>query len=470
MAVELLTLVPIKLDGTHPIKLWRDSVLDQAVSRPFPCNQVVRHHYSQYLFDHYMSGDFKGSRARIPEATSLVAVFLQICLQLLQIVCCGMLRDSLYYVKVWRPMFREDDLHLDIASSSTRVEEVDSDDEFDEDYFDRPIAVPEAGEEGFPLPEAEVHTAWRDFLQDSWGFFSIPRVKVVSHTVCFIAYVTFVSIHLSGCFGQPGWMELSFVQIPPLEWVIWLWTGAHLLDEGAQCVVQGLEAYRRSFWNKLDLIGFISILLVAGIKLSVRTEADPEYAMAWCRMLYGIAILLFYVRWLEYLITSRFGGPLLALTDMLFSITSYVWLLLWIMVAFGMCFHVLLPHESLSAYYFSNTYFVPLWALFGAFDITATQEALGYTFPLNIGFPALLGMYMAFVSIIFVNLMISEMGASFEREKYAEERRRMRADIVPKYKDEVLTLPVPLSAVQIFFLVPPLPFLQVLQSIVRGGW
>ena len=59
--------------------------MDQATHEPYPSRQLVAHRHCQYLLDHYLCGDFSGSKARIVEGARLYQVFLQVIVQLLQV-------------------------------------------------------------------------------------------------------------------------------------------------------------------------------------------------------------------------------------------------------------------------------------------------------------------------------------------------------------------------------------------------
>lgn len=90
------------------VDIWGNSVLDEATKDDFPCLRFVAHRHCQSLLQAYFSGEYIGSRASIAHDAKLSQIMGQMILQMIQLICFGLLphRWAHFFVNVRTPRFR----------------------------------------------------------------------------------------------------------------------------------------------------------------------------------------------------------------------------------------------------------------------------------------------------------------------------------------------------------------------------
>ena len=201
-AVNALTGIPARRvqkedGGTGTEPLWPQSVISVAsFETQYPCRQVIAHHNCQHVVKLYFLGIYRKSRAAVPRGTTIFQITRQC---LVQIFLCFMFwLPRRYFPKSLRgpcvvydpePTFqlkklfdKEDEKGLYGSTSNRRASSRSHRQlgELDEDYFEDNV-------EENPMEE-EKRKGGESLLKEWWAFWSIPKVKYISHAFCSLIF------------------------------------------------------------------------------------------------------------------------------------------------------------------------------------------------------------------------------------------------------------------------------------------
>lgn len=175
-------------------------------------------------------------------------------------------------------------------------------------------------------------------------------------------------------------------------------------------------------------------------------------------MLYAVSATFLTMRWVDHLhIFRSMASILIALRSMATTIINYGIILAFLAVAFGVGFSVLLPEgafqESDTKLIFTRPLFTPLWSMFGDFDHAKFEENLAPSTLLQIIGPTMLSLSMFVLSVVFLNLMIAQMGSDFDNAKASNDQEfaRLYFERVTFFKDMKGALPPPLNILLILW-------------------
>lgn len=316
-------------------RVWRGSCLDEATKDKYPCRKVVAHPYVQHVLENFFCGEYVGSEARIAHSDGLGSVCIQIILQVFDILCCFCLKQwKIQACHIEKPvqMANADVSRSHQASGIGRTlpctsrlsgsgrapswqtsgspaqrsggavrNSVGYDTESDESEYDESVF----GNDGSTV----AHTALSDTLYERWrlwcGFFSIPKVKFVVHSMSYCVTMASLGVlllrPLHSAIQHPGWCRPEIIHDRPANvcidyWIIDLelimrdtvWRGtqfsalafeAYLLfswlgrvvEEYVQLKLKGMREYVRS--NIVDLVVICTVLCCVGLRTYVWHEA-----------------------------------------------------------------------------------------------------------------------------------------------------------------------------------------------------
>ena len=202
-AVNALTGIPARRvqkedGGTGTEPLWPQSVISVAsFETQYPCRQVIAHHNCQHVVKLYFLGIYRKSRAAVPRGTTIFQITRQC---LVQIFLCFMFwLPRRYFPKSLRgpcvvydpePTFqlkklfdKEDEKGLYGSTSNRRASSRSHrqlERELDEDYFEDNV-------EENPMEE-EKRKGGESLLKEWSAFWSIPKVKYISHAFCSLIF------------------------------------------------------------------------------------------------------------------------------------------------------------------------------------------------------------------------------------------------------------------------------------------
>ena len=135
--MDLLTRAPMRKIGTSVVRLWTNSVLDEATERAYPAMSFVAHPHCQSVLTDYWMGNFVGSPCAIPRS-SIPRLLGQI---LIQVFFLGFPPSALCLVPKSLPDYAIFGIDDDATSAQDGSTE---DDEFCRAYFS-PTAERENG-------------------------------------------------------------------------------------------------------------------------------------------------------------------------------------------------------------------------------------------------------------------------------------------------------------------------------------
>jgi len=469
-------------------ELWRESALDLASFEDGKlaqaCMMVVSHRHSQYVLDHTFDGNFTGSRACLPNKTSLLAVILQSLLFFLP----GAV------ITVRAPTFGT---HATMTSVQTAEWDPDLRGLVDDSASDTPgsskkcLAVLERGMTFFT-------------------FYTIPKVKfalaLVSHVgyVLLLCLVLVIETETGEKVGHSGlqhgimwanWMrhqaELS-AELNGLEVLLWVWTFSRLLGELREVpwekaakdgLQEALRLYIRDNWNKLDLFNAALVFAVCAMRLYTIYGPHDELGVSEIgnlveifgprvRLGYALVVVLTFTRTLQFLrYFESIGVLIIILGFMVNDVVSFFAFIVVFSFGFGVAFAVLLPGAAYSqpAYHVldGSPLWQPFWGLFGDFDLEYMEETTSFSArDINFAAPVLLWIYMFLTTIMLVNLLIAQMSDTYARvsDEGTERWQFQRAQLILEYKDNKAPVPQPLNILWAFFVDLPDALISQLRS------
>ena len=222
-AVPLVTLLPwewgkdVREDKTENIRelLWENSALDSAAEEDgllsLPCMRFVAHRHCQHTLDKYFSGDFPGSKARIPPASSPLAIAAQALLPFAP----GTVVEVMPVDLLIKP---------NVALRGKDVEKLHHttiDDEMDPDLMDALDAIKKAASAYQAEKNETDENTWRDLFEDltsmRWlQFYDVPKVKFVLNFFVYLGYMLYAAFTLVH-------YDVAKGAISQYEIFLWVW-------------------------------------------------------------------------------------------------------------------------------------------------------------------------------------------------------------------------------------------------------
>ena len=266
LCIELLTLVPKRMQpgsgGSSYIKMWENSVMDQACADKYPCKAFVAQTNPQLLLDNFYNGDYYSSRAAIPVTTKHWRLAVQIFVQFIHLLTLGLLVRVLpSFAVIETPWYAEEDPPDD-------EELADDDNDWDLDYFTASGAGTRRDPKRQPGPSSsdarDGLSSYARFWTQWAGFFAIPRVKFMVHTSVYLLYVVLYTLILP-VWGSDGiwlWSQRlgTLYDMFPydvtaglvIELLLWSYLLGRILEEVYQAyTLKG--SYFSDFWNFIDV-------------------------------------------------------------------------------------------------------------------------------------------------------------------------------------------------------------------------
>ena len=247
-AAPLVTLLPWEWgkDGEENIRelLWDHSALDSASEEDgllsLPCMRFVAHRHCQYTLDKYFSGDFPGSKVRIPPASGPLAIAVQ-----------ALLPFAPGTVVEVMPV----DLRIkpNVALRGRVVEKEHRetvDDEMDPDLIDAVDAIKRAASAQQAEKDEIDENTWRDLFDDltsmRWlQYYDVPKVKFVVNFFVYLGYMLYAAFTLVH-------YDVAKGAISPHEIFLWVWAISREvgeLFEPNEYSLAGLRMYNPSRLN-----------------------------------------------------------------------------------------------------------------------------------------------------------------------------------------------------------------------------
>ena len=283
--------------------------------------------------------------------------------------------------------------------------------------------------------------------------------------------------------------------------MLWYWAIMNLASESNELVSAGWRDYIHSRWNKLDLLTCVVQLLAASFRLHCQ-DVDVSYAadaaagynltqgnltqggdevglVLRCaalqqisRNLYGLSILLSFLKVLQYLTFNENVGVLVIIIGQV--VANDVWffgqIIFVLALGTGLCFRVMAPMVNaqvvdaladpdpavLSARDFlQGSVYFPFWKTVGVDGVSFGE--IGSVVdgqPTSWLMPAILFLYFA-TAIVLVNLLIASMTSTYQRVKDSSSLYWLfeRAKIILEFKYKS-PFPPPFTLIPLLFTVP----------------
>jgi disulfide bond formation protein DsbB len=171
-----------------------------------------------------------------------------------------------------------------------------------------------------------------------------------------------------------------------------------------------------SSWNKYDLSGILLFLLSVILRFSV-----PAPQFAYVRVSYGLMIVLFYVRFLQFYFAHRTIGPKVIIINRMFNDLLFFLCIFFVFIfAYGSFIQAILyPNKEPSISVLRDIIRFPFWQTFGDLNLeyfkgntscTPGARGCGVQSPLV---EVAGGLYILSVNILLVNLLIAIFGHTF---------------------------------------------------------
>ena len=175
--------------------LWDQSALDSASEEDgllsLPCMRFVAHRHCQHTLDKYFSGDFPGSRARIPPASGPLAIAAQALLPFAPGTIVEVMPVDLRVKPnvALRGLAVEDEYHETV------------DEEMDPDLIDAVDAIKRAASMLQAEKDLVDENTWRDLFEDltsmRWlQYYDVPQVKFVLNFFVYLGYMLYAAFTL----------------------------------------------------------------------------------------------------------------------------------------------------------------------------------------------------------------------------------------------------------------------------------
>ena len=454
------------------MSLWPRSVLDEAIKYPpLPGNSpFVLHRHCRQIVDDYWHGKFAGSRYYIDRLqTHELAVQLHI-------LTFGLLLHPGFNCAL-PPFLR---MHLKYNGPPHR----------------RASGGGGGGGGGGGPGQSGSSTTYETIVM--WrSFWSLPKVRYMAHAYSYTIFVVCLCVMLFT--WQDEQLRLPYALVIPgrqfsgsplqaEEWIVWILGFTRLLDEAQELGGAYVSNHRKlgelisnhygfglkALWNFCDLLILSCLVPSAALRLITRYEWltgdapwSPEiigYLSVINSLLSATAIIATFrgLEWLSYYFRSV-GELVTIIARMIIVLAPMALIIGVISIGYGAAFSALLsngdlPSADASPYFLDHPFFLPWWALLGAFDVADINERLSLERSV---LPALLvWSYVFFATVLLLNLLIAQATTAFEQVKSQSEveRRILFAQLVQQYKDRA-GLPPPFNVIEIglrllFFAVP----------------
>ena len=268
-------------------------------------------------------------------------------------------------------------------------------------------------------------------------FFLVPKVKFLVFLVCHMLYTALLLafLFLDPALASHGHQSNTLLVFDGFEWRLWLepafwfWTLGRIVDEATDIVswdAEGLRAYWRSNWNKVDVTTNVLAIACVGVRVGCVLGGDEPlptadhasnmaYDDGWtsagalrsdivvgvglcatdhawslllvARNLYALMVLLLFIRIFDFLTTSESLGVLCIVLYNIFlnDVTVFLLLTSIILVGFSLCFWLLLAgaiansDDPLANYggATNQPFMMSLWGLLGNTYDTSPREPTG---------------------------------------------------------------------------------------------
>jgi len=426
------------------------------------CLNFVAHRHCQHVLENYLYGDYYGSRAALPRKdTSL----LNICLQMIAPFLPGA------FVKLRGVHFLGEGDEENERDAAGRADD-DSDDnlsEYDDDFFENPAK--------------EISDAGKKLVQQSslvLQMYHIPYVKFCFHTAFYLGYLAAIVLVIQSVNIFTGELPLN-MGIPEL--IFHITTITRCIEELGQMYTSGWSKYIASIWNVLDLAAiFLSLIVLALRLLTVESVLDYhiesaaqrglvsahtayEGLLPLTRTLLAVVVCCVGFRMLDIFTFSRNLGvyKIILIKMLVDDVSAFLWIFAVLsLVSFGLAFQVLLPGLRHSGDYWSLPVLMPIFGIFGDFDVSVFTDYLAPEYSTDRAWISILnnvvGVLMLLFSllmstIVLVNLLIAQMSDTYSEIKASSLQQWQfdRIHLILEFKDERGPLPPPLNIIWTIF-------------------
>jgi len=469
--------------------LWGSSAFDSATEDngklSVACKELVSHKHAISLAECYFCGDYFGSKARIAEEATWLAIFVQVFLPFLPGTVCEVFPSS-WPTKSKRRLARTS---RNTRKSGPTLSEAEGEkstigeDEEPEDW-----AVRFKARKEFLQQVADHESDTKDALEDVAHdlrsgrvlyFYAIPKVKFLIHQIFYLCYILLLP-YILVTQSAPSEVEWALPDsIMRLETVYWAWSAALFIGELEQLyslipadngyggcgsrLREGVDLYLSDAWNVGDLAANTLIALTVALRLAA---TDDTAAQTWARATYAIVIVLQWLRLLQSLRISKSVGVLSIVLGRMITKDIFPFFILFLIVspAFGLALCVLDPSalrgepdqleptQATVFRYLDSSFWQPWFALTAGFDMDGYIEAPKGIVAIEWLMPLLALLYELFAIVVVLNLLIAAMGATFAEldEKAKVEWQYERVQLIREYKDQKM-FPAPLNVLHLLW-------------------
>ncbi|KAI0215316.1 Transient receptor potential cation channel subfamily M member 3 [Lamellibrachia satsuma] len=241
------------------------------------------------------------------------------------------------------------------------------------------------------------------------------------------------------------------------EYVLWGCSVTLVVEE----VRQGYSTtsnYLCNPWNQLDLIAYSTLILSVMLRYTV---PDSHFSVA--RMTYCVALVIFYLRFLQvFFINKNIGPKVIIVRRMVTDVMFFVCILLVFMVSYGTVSQALrYPNSPLSWSLLRDVISYPFWFVLGQFnqeemegnvgectsdpDVSSASHGLPRCPETSWLLVPISGAYLVIANILLLNLLIAMFSNTFQNVQDQSETlwRYYLYDLIYEYFDKP-ALPPPL--------------------------
>lgn len=297
-------------------------------------------------------------------------------------------------------------------------------------------------------------------------FFSAPLTKyIINYMMFFTMLVMYSAFVLTSIGIKYYYKNLGKV----FEYYVYAWGAGDCLEKLISCFgclesggrlprgyISRMKRYLYDFWNIVDLLSYALL----GIALIVYySEETVTYTVS--RRMFGLSLLIMYLRFLEvFLIHRKLGPTLIMIKEMLKDLLRFLLLAVFVVLGVGIYYHANLwpDHQTIWSGDWTNwriwtIIYYPYWQLYAELNLEhldgsdqsdCTNDTSLWESDTSINrcpeedwtVEAVAAIYLLFSNLLLVNLVIAMFSYTFERVQENSEKlwRFERYTVINDYK------------------------------------
>lgn len=278
-------------------------------------------------------------------------------------------------------------------------------------------------------------------------FLTAPLTKYVFNYVMFFAVLILYSSFVLTSIGD-NYSKLTRPRV--FEYCVYFWALGDFIEEIISCFGyleekgrshrgkwSRAKRYMYDFWNAVDLLSYLLLIVALFVR---HLHSSETFTLA--RRLYGLSLLVMYLRFLEvFLIHRKMGPTLIMIKEMLKDLLRFLFIAVFVVLGVGIYYHTNLwpDYEALWDGGWTNwriwtILYYPYWQLYAEINLdhldgsteincsSVTSSDPSKCPQEDWTVQAIVAIYMLFSNFLLVNLVIAMFSYTFERVQNDSEK------------------------------------------------